>query len=642
MSPPLPTFTETASPLATMPIPLATAGGHDLVIWRAGLPLLTILLAWTGMVLPYCYILHDDGQMGLCAERVLKGEWPHRDFDEAYTGGLTWLHAGAFAIAGPSLLTLRLVLFGGMAFFLALYYRLATRWTHSVGAGGLLAVMATAWTLPDYPLSMPSWYLLFLAIGCITTFDEAIRRATSQPTFWHTPIFWGGCCAGIAITIKITGLYLVAGGLLALFFWNQARALSSQKGGVSLGLWSLLVLTGGLAGCVLLLVRRHLDVAAFLHYLLPALSLCLALIIREIREQPAWTLERWRHFGGTSFSFGVGVAVPLLAFLTPWLLTGHIGALINGVLVQPQLRLQAATHPLPPLHDFLPTIPLLLLVIPQIPSWLRLMSLAILTALLTVGASPLKQGPVFPWAFAMWRCLLPGLCLLVACRWITGTARSLPTDLRLSLLAAITAFLSLNQYPYPFALYFQFFSPLVFLLTATLLVGWPSSEARPGWCVLVASTVFGTVAMGSGAIIPETTAVWQGRGRSVLPATERASVRVAPSTAYYLDTLISRIRNATSPGQPILATPDCPEIYFLANRPNPTRYLYDFFDPSPHHEELLLQTVVDQKIPIVVIRRQPQFSQPITPEFRQALNVRYRHQESIGPFDVYSEGQETP
>src|SRR5215831_17279135 len=38
----------------------------------------------------------DDGTMAQAAERVLNGQLPHRDFNEPYTGGLTWLHAAAF------------------------------------------------------------------------------------------------------------------------------------------------------------------------------------------------------------------------------------------------------------------------------------------------------------------------------------------------------------------------------------------------------------------------------------------------------------------------------------------------------------------------------------------------------------------
>ena len=49
--------------------------------------------------------------VALGAERFLSGEMPHRDYDEAYSGGLTLLHAIAFRIFGTNLVSLRLVLF---------------------------------------------------------------------------------------------------------------------------------------------------------------------------------------------------------------------------------------------------------------------------------------------------------------------------------------------------------------------------------------------------------------------------------------------------------------------------------------------------------------------------------------------------
>ena len=45
----------------------------------------------------------DAGALGQSAERVLHGQLPHRDFDEIYTGGLSFLHALAFWLFGTKL-----------------------------------------------------------------------------------------------------------------------------------------------------------------------------------------------------------------------------------------------------------------------------------------------------------------------------------------------------------------------------------------------------------------------------------------------------------------------------------------------------------------------------------------------------------
>src|SRR5438046_2028552 len=54
---------------------------------------------------------HDAGTLAQSAERVLHGELPHRDFDETFTGGVTFLHALAFWVFGTNLDSLRFVLF---------------------------------------------------------------------------------------------------------------------------------------------------------------------------------------------------------------------------------------------------------------------------------------------------------------------------------------------------------------------------------------------------------------------------------------------------------------------------------------------------------------------------------------------------
>src|SRR6266496_2377563 len=61
------------------------------------------------------WVPHDEGTLGLSAERVLNGGLPHRDFDD-YTGGLTFVHALAFREFGINSASMRIVLF---VFFVA-------------------------------------------------------------------------------------------------------------------------------------------------------------------------------------------------------------------------------------------------------------------------------------------------------------------------------------------------------------------------------------------------------------------------------------------------------------------------------------------------------------------------------------------
>jgi hypothetical protein len=52
------------------------------------------------------WVPHDEGILAQAAERILHGEMPHRDFDDPYTGGLSYLNAAGFRMLGTNLLTL--------------------------------------------------------------------------------------------------------------------------------------------------------------------------------------------------------------------------------------------------------------------------------------------------------------------------------------------------------------------------------------------------------------------------------------------------------------------------------------------------------------------------------------------------------
>jgi hypothetical protein len=57
------------------------------------------------------WIPHDEGMLGQSAERVLLGQIPHIDYEEPYTGGLSWIYAEIFRVSGIELLHIRWVLF---------------------------------------------------------------------------------------------------------------------------------------------------------------------------------------------------------------------------------------------------------------------------------------------------------------------------------------------------------------------------------------------------------------------------------------------------------------------------------------------------------------------------------------------------
>jgi hypothetical protein len=56
---------------------------------------LMILVALVYLIpfVPRGWVPHDEGMLGQSADQVLRGGLPHVDYEEAYTGGLSWIYA---------------------------------------------------------------------------------------------------------------------------------------------------------------------------------------------------------------------------------------------------------------------------------------------------------------------------------------------------------------------------------------------------------------------------------------------------------------------------------------------------------------------------------------------------------------------
>src|SRR5216684_2399175 len=167
------------------------------------------------------WVPSDEGTLAESADRVLRGELPHRDYHEGYTGGLSYLNAMAFRLFGTNLASLRYMLF---LFFLAwvpaVYYA-ASRFV-SAPVAGAVTLLAVAWGPPNYAAAMPSWYNLFFATFGLAALLRYIEVQTGR---W---LLLAGFCGGMSFLFKLTGLYFVAGSVLFLLFREQmARGAAS-------------------------------------------------------------------------------------------------------------------------------------------------------------------------------------------------------------------------------------------------------------------------------------------------------------------------------------------------------------------------------------------------------------------------------
>src|SRR5207249_2857844 len=108
---------------------------------------MTLSIGYMATHLKRGWVPHDEGTLGLSAERVLHGELPHRDFDD-YTGGLTFVHALAFRGLGINSGSMRIVLFAFSMLWVPAVFYVASRFV-SIYSAGAVTLVAVAWSVPN-------------------------------------------------------------------------------------------------------------------------------------------------------------------------------------------------------------------------------------------------------------------------------------------------------------------------------------------------------------------------------------------------------------------------------------------------------------------------------------------------------------
>lgn len=97
--------------------------------------------------------------------------------------------------------------------------------------------------------------------------------------------------------------------------------------------------------------------------------------------------------------------------------------------------------------------------------------------------------------------------------------------------------------------------------------------------------------------------------------------------------MIALVQSKATNGQ-LYAGPDCPEIYFLAGMPNPTRMIFDGFEDYAHEASRVLAAIDAVHPSVIVIDREPAFSQPLPGNLRDVLAARFPKKADIGKFEV--------
>lgn len=580
----------------------------------------------------------DDGALAQSAERLIQGQLPHRDFNEIYTGGLTWLNAAAFRLLGTTLWSLRLVLFAVFLAWVPAVFYIASRFTRPLAAGGVV-LLAVVWSLPNYSAAMPSWYNLFLA-----TFGVAalFRHLEGGRRRW---LVAAGVAGGLSFLVKVVGLYYVAGVLLFLVFHAHAQSRSASAADARRGSGngyatfvsvSLLLFVAALWS----VVRHQLHAPELVQFFIPG-ALLATLLVRNEWTQPAGeSRARFAMLARLVVPFLAGVTLPVALFLVPYARAGALGAFATGVFVLPMRRFDLAHYPALPLTTMLALVPIALLVL-----WAhraaggrgirRRETVMLALALLLLLVVTRRNDALYRAVWYAARSLLPvlsvgGIVLLARAR--AADIASPLLRARAMLLLSVTALCSLVQFPYSVPNYFCYVAPLV-ALTALALSSYlrPMAGAVPGLLVAFFAAF---------AVLRANARPLQSMGFSYQPsypmatlALERAGIEVPQIHAAAYEALVPMLR-AHARGGYTWASPDTPEIYFLAGLRNPTRSLFEFFEDSTNGNERVLRALDAHGVTAIVLNVQPSFSSAITEEMFRQLSERYPHARNIGPFHL--------
>ncbi|MBM4184346.1 MAG: phospholipid carrier-dependent glycosyltransferase [Gemmatimonadetes bacterium] len=469
---------------------------------------------------------------------------------------------------------------------------------------------------------MPSWYNLFLATAGIACLRRYTRDRRAR---W---LLLAGAAGGVSILFKIVGLYYVAGALLFLLWLETTEEPTDRPGeNASYRVFAALACTV-LAICALYVVATGGGRASLLHFGLPPLAAVTTVAVALLHPTGRRSADRFTSLARTVAPLLAGVAVPVAAFLIPYVASGSLPALYRGVFVLPRTRLEfEAVSPLPVL-GFLPAIALV--------AWVASRSRAAFVAggailLVAVGMTHIDVVYRIVW----WTLISLGPVAAMAGAW--HLSRSVHAAPRAKaggvLVLAIFAFANLVQLPFSIPLYFLYSAPLLVLLGVAL--GGIGTRRQPCPLLLLTTALcaFFVLRVDAGFINHLGFRYRPHEETAALALPRARGIRVDESEKAEIEQLVAGL-DRIHPGGAILAIPDAPEVYYLSGRPNPTRTLFDVFDDPATRTERVLTLVDSAHLRVVVINRASAFDQPFEAPLLDSLRVRLRFRAEVGRFVI--------
>ena len=577
------------------------------------------------------WVPHDEGTLGLSAERVLQGQLPHRDFDD-YTGGLTFLHALAFRLFGINSASMRMVLFAFFVPWVPAVFYAASRFCGAYSAG-VVTLLAVTWSVPHYPGPMPSWYNLFFA-----TFGLAALLRYLETNSWKW-VFLAGLCGGFSMLAKVTGAYYIAAALLFFVFREQSLADKERRGTAIRGWFYSSTVALMLTIFLLLLFRmvhRVPGAGGLFFFVFPSVLLAGSLIVRELRGVSGKSVERFKALVGMCTPFLTGALLPCAIFAIPFVAANASHQLVQGLFAAPARALRfAAIAPLSPLGA-VAAIPFLLPLFLAFDARgrVRMVSgIALGTISGAVFLLSLKHSMPYGVGWASIGTAVPLMSILgAAIIWQAYKRQGLDLERKqqVVLLLFVAALCSLVQFPFSGQGYFLYVAPLVILAAAALLTSLPAPP-RAALAVLAGFYLL----FGLFSVTPYHLGLQHKKYAQTesLALARAGGVQVEASAARTYEQTVAIVQSHSQSGF-IYAAPDCPEIYFLAGRKSPSRHYFDYAEAAANQGPEVVDRLEALGVNIVAINREPLFSAKMSKELENELERRFPHSAETEKFTV--------
>ena len=568
------------------------------------------------------WVPHDEGMIGQSAEQLLAGAVPHVDYQEPYTGGLTWLHAAVFRVAGVDLINPRWLLFGAAALAQILTYLILRRWLTPIPAA-LGTWVALAWSFPNYFAALPSWWVLIWALLSLWAF---IKYAETHSLRYAMA---AGLAAGLAIVVKQTGLYVLVALVMAMLYGGGRERDTPVWWPGRVACITVAVAAAGLA---LALMAARLALSDLLYLLLPIVACSRVLGTADGRD----ALFQRRHLAAPVAAVAAAAA-PLAVFVVPYLFNGQLGDLFNGLFILPQKRTQFAAFEMPEAYWIAAGVPLIAMLMPLPPRVRHAalsrnagITLAVIGSIVVAISISNTTAYQLLWQSARaFAALLP-----VAAGWLVLSGQERDTRKRWILFGCVTmlAWASLVQIPFSAPIYFCYATPLA-VIAAVAVAGTSAALARPAVTAVAAVLLlFAVVTMNRGYIY--NLGAYHARMPLNVPlGLERAHLTVSEADATNYRRVLDLIDAHIGNGE-LIAGPDCPEIYFLTQRVSPTGTLFDFFGDHVSPEGWVTDLPGWQSARVIVLNHGRRFSLGPSVDFIATIRKAFPHGEAAGSLEV--------